>query len=99
MHRPVVESGHEPKRVRVRKNPRWTELFPHLREIGVEPVVDSDLDTLRTAFCDHLRRVRDARRKGTVQPTARVYASKLHQIICSGLTKSTPGSYDSPRQA
>ena len=70
MRRPLTGSGHRPRRVRVRKNPRWPELFPHLQEVGIEAVVDSDLDTLRTAYHDHLRRVREARRKGMVKPTA-----------------------------
>jgi hypothetical protein len=69
MRRPLTGSGHRPRRVRVRKNPRWPELFPHLQEIGIAAVVDSDLDTLRTAFHDHLCRVREARRAGMVQPT------------------------------
>ena len=70
MRRPLAGHGHRPKRVRVRKNPRWPELFPHLQEVGVEAVVDSDLGTLRAAFHDHLCRVREARRKGMVKPTA-----------------------------
>jgi hypothetical protein len=32
--------------------------------------VDSDLDTLRTAHHNHLRRVREASQKGMVKPTA-----------------------------
>jgi hypothetical protein len=47
MRRPLTGSGHRPKRIRVRKNPRWPELFPHLQEIGIEVVVNSDLDTHR----------------------------------------------------
>lgn len=70
MRRPLNGKGHRPKRVRMRKNPRWPELFPHLEEIGIEAVVDSDLDTLRTAYHDHLRQIREARRKGMVKPTA-----------------------------
>ena len=70
MRRPLTGSGHRPRRVRVRKNPRWPELFSHLQEIGIAAIVDSDLDTLRTAFHDHRRRVRKARRAGMVQPTA-----------------------------
>src|SRR5262249_4570134 len=70
MRRPLTGSGRRPKRVRVRKNPRWPELFPHLQEVGVEAVVDSELGTLRAAYHDHLRRVREARRKGMVKPTA-----------------------------
>jgi hypothetical protein len=70
MRRPFAGSGHRPQRVRVRKNPRWPELFPHLQEVGVEVVVDSDLDTLRSALHDHLRRVQEASRAGMVKPTA-----------------------------
>jgi hypothetical protein len=70
MRRPLTGSAHRPRRVRVRKNPRWPELFPQLREVGIEAVVDSDLDAIRGAFHDHLRRVREARRKGMVKPTA-----------------------------
>src|SRR5947209_658248 len=70
MRRPLAGPGHRPKRVRVRKNPRWLELFPHLQAMGVEAVVDSDLDTLRAAFHDLLRRVQEARRAGMVKPTA-----------------------------
>jgi hypothetical protein len=70
MRRPLTGRGHRPKRVRVSKNSRWPGLFPHLQEVGTKAVVDSDLDTLRAAFHDHLRRVREASRKGTVKPTA-----------------------------
>jgi hypothetical protein len=70
MRRPLAGRGHRPKRVRVRKNPRWPELFPHLQEVCVEAVVDGDLDTPRAAFHDHLRRVQEARRKDMIRPTA-----------------------------
>jgi len=82
MRRPLTGSGHRPKRVRVRKNPRWPELFPHLQEIAVEVVVDSDLATLRTAFHDHLRQVREARRAGMVKPTvAQAAIEKLFPAV------------------
>jgi hypothetical protein len=70
MRRPLSGRGHRPMRVRVRMSPRWQELFSHLQEVGIEIVVDSDLGTLRTAYHDHLRRVREARRAGMVKPTA-----------------------------
>jgi hypothetical protein len=69
MRRPLTGSWRRPKRVRVRKNPRWQELFLHLQEVGVEAAVDSNLDTLRTAFHDYLRQVREARRAKMVNPT------------------------------
>jgi hypothetical protein len=70
MRRPLTGRGHRPKRIRVRKNPRWPELFPHLEELSVAVVVDSDLDTLRATYHDHLRRVREARRARMIKPTA-----------------------------
>src|SRR5205085_12305269 len=42
---------------------------PHLQQVSVEVVVDSDLESFRTAFHDHLRRVREARRKDMIRPT------------------------------
>src|SRR5262249_19153606 len=33
MRRPLSGAGRRPQRLRVRKNPRWPELFPHLQEI------------------------------------------------------------------
>ena len=70
MRRPLCGRGHRPKRVRVRKNPRWQELFPHLQEVGVEVVADSDLAAPRAAYQDHPRRVQEARRADMVKPTA-----------------------------
>lgn len=82
MRRPLTGKGHRPKRVRVRKNPRWPELFPHLQEIGIAAVVDSDLAALRTAYHDYLRQVREARRKGMVKPTAeQVSVEKLFPAV------------------
>jgi hypothetical protein len=69
MRRPLTGVGHRPQRVRVRKNPRWQELFHHLQEVGVEVVVDSDLATLRDAFHEHNRREKEARRADMVKPT------------------------------
>src|SRR3954453_7574786 len=68
MRRPLTGTGHRPKRVRVRKNPRWQDLFPHLQQVGIEAVVNSDLDPLRTAYHEHLRRVQEARRARMVKP-------------------------------
>ena len=42
MRRPLTGSGNRPLHVRVRKNRRWEELFPHLQEVGVEVVVASE---------------------------------------------------------
>jgi hypothetical protein len=70
MKRPPVGSRHRPKRILVRKNPRWKELFPHLEEIGIEVVLESDLSAVRAAFQEHVRHIQEARRARMVKPTA-----------------------------
>jgi hypothetical protein len=70
-HRSQVCWGRRRRRICVRKKPCWAEFFPTCKEeIGIEAVVDSDLNTLRTAFRGHLRRVREARGAVMVKPTA-----------------------------
>jgi len=44
-------------------------MFPHLQEVGIEVTVDSNLDTLRAAYNDHLHRVQESRRAKMVKPT------------------------------
>jgi len=62
--------AHRPRRLLVRKNPRWQELFPVLAELGIEIVVQSDLPQVKAAFQKHLRDVQDARRANMIKPTA-----------------------------
>src|SRR5829696_2219414 len=82
MRRPLTGPAHRPRRVRVRKNPRWQELFPHLQEVGVEAAVDSDLGAIRAAFRDHLSRLEESRRVGMVKPTAeQVGVEKLFPAV------------------
>jgi hypothetical protein len=55
MRRPLTGGAHRPRRILVRKNPRWAELFPHLKEIGVEVVARSEVLKVNEAFgstCD-----------------------------------------------
>ena len=70
MRRPLTEGAHRPHRILVRKNPRWTELFPHLKEIGVETVAQSELPKVNEAFGEYLRRLREDRAASAVKPTA-----------------------------
>ena len=50
MRRPLTEGAHRPRRILVRKNPRWKELFPHLKEIGVEVAVQDDFPRINRVF-------------------------------------------------
>jgi hypothetical protein len=70
MRRPLTGKAHRPRRILVRKNPRWRELFPHLEEIGVEVGLERDLSGVRAAYQEHVRREQEARRAGMVKPTA-----------------------------
>lgn len=70
MSRPQSKDAHRPRRLLVRKNPRWEDLFPALEELGIEVVVQSDLPGVKAAYQDHLRRLREARRAKKVKPTA-----------------------------
>lgn len=70
MRRPLTDGAHRPRRIQVRKNPRWAELFPHLKEIGVEAVARSELLKVNEAFEEYLRRSREARSAGAVKPSA-----------------------------
>lgn len=69
MRRPFTEGSHRPRRILVRKNPRWQELFAHLEQIGVEVVVQSDLPTIKQRYQDYLRHLREAGRAKMVRPT------------------------------
>lgn len=69
MRRPLVEGAHRPRRILVHKNPRWTKLFPHLEEIGVEFAVQSDLPQVREAFGEFLRQLREDRAAKATKPT------------------------------
>jgi hypothetical protein len=61
MRRPMTEQAHRPRRIAVRGNPRWEELFPHLKQLGVEVTVQNDLPGVEAAHTDFLRQMRRAR--------------------------------------
>lgn len=70
MKRPFVEGAHRPRRLHVRGNPRWKELFPHLKEIGVEVVVKNELPKVEKAYQQYLREMKEARSADKIKPTA-----------------------------
>lgn len=61
MRRPITDTAHRPRRIAVRGNPRWEELFPHLRQLGVEVAVQNDLPAVEDVYVDFLRQMRRAR--------------------------------------
>jgi hypothetical protein len=61
MRRPLTGSARRPGHLHLRANPRWEELFPHLKELGVEVTLHDDLPELGEVHLDFLREMRKAR--------------------------------------
>ena len=60
MRRPLTGSARRPARIHFRANPRWDELFPHLKELGVEATLHDDLPKLEEVYLEFLREMRKA---------------------------------------
>ena len=60
MRRPLTGSARRPQRIHFRGNPRWEELFPHLKELGIEVTLQDDLPDLEEVCLDFLRQMRRA---------------------------------------
>ena len=60
MRRPLTGSARRPGHLHVRANPRWEELFPHLKELGVEVTLRDDLPELEEVHLEFLREMRKA---------------------------------------
>jgi hypothetical protein len=70
MQRPLTEEAHRPRRLYVRGHPQWRELFPHLKELGIDVSVRRELPKVQKAYENHLRQMREAHRVGMLKPTA-----------------------------
>jgi hypothetical protein len=60
MRRPLTGSARRAARIHFRDNPRWDELFPHLKELGIEVTLHDDLPELEEVCLDFLRQMRKA---------------------------------------
>ena len=60
MRRPMTESAHRPQQILLRDNPRWEELFPHLKQLGIEVSIQSELPNVEEVYEDFLRQMRRA---------------------------------------
>jgi hypothetical protein len=69
MRRPVHGKSRRPNLVRLRGHHQWRELFPVLKELGVEVSVERELPGIEKAYEAHLRRLRDEHRVGMVKPS------------------------------
>jgi hypothetical protein len=60
MRRPLTGSARRPEQIHFRANPRWEELFPHLKELGIEVTLHDDLPELEEVYLDFRRQMRKA---------------------------------------
>jgi hypothetical protein len=60
MRRPLTGTARRPGHMHFRANPRWDELRPHLKELGVEVTLRDDLPELEEVYLDFLREMRKA---------------------------------------
>lgn len=61
MRRPMTTEAHRPRRIAFRGNPLWDELYPHLKQLGIEVSVQNDLAHIEPVCEDFLRQMRRAR--------------------------------------
>jgi hypothetical protein len=60
MRRPLTGSARRPERIHFRANPRWEELFGHLKELGIEVALQDDLSELEEVYLNFRRQMRKA---------------------------------------
>src|ERR1019366_2448010 len=70
MRRPLALGSHRPRRIHVRGNPRWKELSPHLKEVGIEAVVQKKLPQVDDAYNEFVQDMKKARSADKTKPTA-----------------------------
>jgi hypothetical protein len=58
MRRPLTGSARRPDHIHFRGNPRWEELFPHLKELGIEVTLHDDLPEAEEVHLDFCRQMR-----------------------------------------
>jgi hypothetical protein len=61
MRRPLVDFPHRPRCLYLRARPKWAELLPHLKQIGIEIVARDTLPKWDQAFGDLYAKVEQAR--------------------------------------
>jgi hypothetical protein len=69
MRRPFVEGAHRPRRVQLRGHAQWQELLSHLKEVGIEVAVRSQLPKMAEAYREFLQDVREVRSARKVKPS------------------------------
>lgn len=67
MRRPLDANARRPKLVRLWGHHQWRDLFPVLKELGVEVSVERTLLGIKKAYQAHLRRLREKQRAGMIK--------------------------------
>jgi len=63
MRRPYTALAYRPRQILLRENPSWGELYPHLKQLGIEVSTQNDLPHVETALEDFRRELRRAQPK------------------------------------
>jgi hypothetical protein len=71
IRRPLALEPHRPECIHVRGNPRWKELFPHLKEIGIEVNVQKKLPQVDDAYTEFVQEMKKARSADKIKPTSK----------------------------
>ena len=71
MRRPMTESAHRPRQILLLGNPRWEELYPHLKQLGIEVSIQNELPHVEEVYEDFLRQMRRARPRPLILYTPR----------------------------
>jgi hypothetical protein len=69
MRRPLDGNARRPKLIRLRGHHQWRDLFPALKELGVEVSVERKLPGIEKAYRAHLRHMRAEQRAGMIKPS------------------------------
>src|SRR4051812_45225255 len=69
MRRPLVDFSHRPRSLYLRARPEWSEILPHLKQIGIQVVSQEALPKWDRAFGDLLAQVEQARPAQGPTPT------------------------------
>jgi hypothetical protein len=69
MRRPLEGGSRRHGLIRLRGHHQWRELFPVLKELGVEVSVERELPGIEKAQAAHRRRLQDEHRAGMVKPS------------------------------
>jgi hypothetical protein len=69
MRRPLDGNARRPNLVRLRGHHQWRELFPALKELGIEVSVERKLPGIDSSYRDYLRQLREERRDEMDKPT------------------------------